>query len=426
MVSTFINTIILHNFKCYKHLEITLKAGVNILYGVNGTGKTSVLEAINIAAGSFFMRLSGVEKREIERSDIHLATLSDMPSPQYQFPVEIEGKGVVLGEQIEWKRTLNTIAGGITSVNAKDMARLSEDAASFIQNGEAKILPIITYFSTQRLFTQRKDSGKQIIGRLTGYYNALNATNSRKYIQSWFKDAEYEQYQKQQSDKTFINEGLEGIKALLLSYFPEWHRIYYFEPETDTRLEKGLFIVYHNGTTIPEGLLSDGYRNFLWLLIEIAWRCYMLNPFLGKDAFQKTNGIVTIDEIDLHLHPIWQQKITHILASAFPNIQFVITTHSPIILSSVKANVIKLEGNAIKTHTNLYGMKPSYILEFIMQTKERLPWLNHDIEQYFALIKQGKGKESEALLLRQKLSDDISQEDTLFTEADALIDFFSY
>ena len=152
--------------------------------------------------------------------------------------------------------------------------------------------------------------------------------------------------------------------ALVLRYFKEdWTRIYYYKPESNKLLESGLYIVQKIGNTIHESLLSDGYRNFLWLLIDIAWRCYTLNPFLGKEAFAKTKGIVTIDEVDLHLHPKWQQHIVGILAEAFPNIQFVISTHSPIVLSSVKANVLKLEGDKVSVQENLYGMKPSQVLE---------------------------------------------------------------
>jgi predicted ATP-binding protein involved in virulence len=162
------------------------------------------------------------------------------------------------------------------------------------------------------------------------------------------------------------------------------------------------------------------------MLIEIAWRCYTLNPFLGKEAFAKTKGIVTIDEVDLHLHPKWQQRIVPILAEAFPNIQFVITTHSPIVLSSVKGNILRLEGDKVFVQQNLYGLKPSQVLEGFMQIQERLPQFRSDIQQYFTLINQEQGTSSEALVLRQKLENEISQNDPLFTEADALISFYSY
>jgi predicted ATP-binding protein involved in virulence len=424
----FISKLSLRNFKCYKHLDLELQPGVNILYGVNGTGKTSIAEGITIAAGSFFISFSSVEKRNIKpKSDIRIEYKDGMPSPELQVPVKIIAEGCVLGENIKWSRELNTISGGITMINAKEISKLSSDAALDVQNGVFTELPIITYLSTQRLFTDRKESEKNPIGRFGGYYNALNATNTRKHIQKWFKDAEYEQYQKRQTNKTFTNYGLEGIRELVLKYFEEdWTYIYYYEPESNILLDAGLYIVHKDGRIISESLLSDGYRNFLWMLIEIAWRCYTLNPFLGKEAFAKTKGIVTIDEVDLHLHPKWQQRIVPILAEAFPNIQFVITTHSPIVLSSVKGNILRLEGDKVFVQQNLYGLKPSQVLEGFMQIQERLPQFRSDIQQYFTLINQEQGTSSEALVLRQKLENEISQNDPLFTEADALISFYSY
>ncbi len=427
MKRPFISKISLRNFKCYKHLDLELQPGVNILYGVNGTGKTSIVEGITIAAGSFLISFSSVEKRNIKSSEIRIEYKEGMPSPEYQFPVQIIAEGCVLENNIEWSRELKSISGRITMENARKISKLSDKAALDVQNGVSIELPIITYFSTQRLFTDRKESDKNPIGRFAGYYNALNATNTRKHIQKWFEDAEYEQYQKRQSNPAFTNYGLEGIRELVLKYFEEdWTRIYYYKSKSNKLSDKGLYIDHKDGKIISESLLSDGYRNFLWLLIEIAWRCYTLNPFLGKDAFSKTTGIVMIDEVDLHLHPKWQQRIVPILAEAFPNIQFVITTHSPIILSSVKGNVLRLEGDKVYVQENLYGLKPSQVLEGFMQIHERLPQFMGDIQTYFALINQEKGKSSEALGLREKLEKEISQNDPLFTEADALINFYSY
>lgn len=431
MTEPFIREITIKNFKRFKDLTFELTEGINILYGVNGVGKTSILEAINIASGSFFMDISSVEKKLIKISDIRLAVYENTSSlPEYQFPVVIKAKGCVLEEVIEWTRTFNSISGGTTNAGAKEMSRQSTRAAQFTQDGEKRELPLIAYLSTQRLFTERKtiksDATKKPLGRFSGYYNSLNATNTQKHIKATLKDAEFEQYQRRQSDTSFTDEGLESIYALVLRYFEDWKRIYYYEPASASRLDSGLYIVQKDGNIIPESLLSDGYRNFLWLLIDIAWRCYTLNPFLGKDAFTTTKGIVTIDEIDLHLHPKWQQKILSILAEEFPNIQFVITTHSPIILSSVKGTVLMMEGDTITQQENLYGMKPSFILEAFMHIQERLPELRPEIDRYFTYINNGNGKSPEALAIRKDLEAKISLTEPMFTEADALIDFMSY
>ncbi len=74
----------------------------------------------------------------------------------------------------------------------------------------------------------------------------------------------------------------------------------------------------------------------LALVGDIAYRCYKLNAHLGEEAPQRTHGIVMIDEVDMHLHPSWQQTVLTDLCSAFPKLQFIVTTHSPQVLSTVR------------------------------------------------------------------------------------------
>lgn len=81
--------------------------------------------------------------------------------------------------------------------------------------------------------------------------------------------------------------------------------------------------------------LSDGYRNMLGMVSDIAQRCVTLNPHLGAAAVAQTPGVVLIDEIDLHLHPKWQRRVVADLTRAFPLAQFVATTHSPFIIQSL-------------------------------------------------------------------------------------------
>jgi predicted ATP-binding protein involved in virulence len=84
--------------------------------------------------------------------------------------------------------------------------------------------------------------------------------------------------------------------------------------------------------------LSDGYRNLIGMVADIAYRCIKLNPHLGTEAVIKTPGVVLIDELDLHLHPNWQKRIVSDLKNVFQNVQFIATTHSPFIVQSLKSD----------------------------------------------------------------------------------------
>lgn len=267
------------------------------------------------------------------------------------------------------------------------------------------------------------------LGRFLGYFNSVGDLHTQKQISAWFGNAENLQIQRRRSEPTYEDLGLSGIKRLVLNLFEgEWTDLYYFHSTQGSNLASGFLLTPSDPskTIIPEARLSDGYRNYFWLFLEIAWRAYVLNPYLGEHAAAETNGIVMIDEVDLHLHPKWQQRIVGILASAFPKIQFVITTHSPIVLGSVKdGQVIRLEGQNATVVERPYGLRPSTILQSYMEVSERLPELQGDIQRYFELLNQGLGTSEDAVSLRSKLESVMSREDPMFSEADVLIQFLS-
>ncbi len=432
MSEPFISELHLKNFKCYEELTLQLKAGVNLLYGLNGSGKTSLLEAISIASASLFMEwdpIYNVGKRFILDDEIRLSTPRGMLLPEFQFPASVKAKGGVLGSSITWLRDRNSFEGGTTSAGAVQMQEKSRQATLIAQNGRQEVLPIIAYFSTNRLYVARRETPNVPTGRFKGYFNAVNDSNTQKQIKAWFKDASFFEYQQRQSDPAYYDIGLAGLRKAALEVFgTRWSSFFYYEPEADSNLPKGFFFTPENpsDSVLPETNLSDGQRNFFWLFLEIAWRCYMLNPYLGENAAAETNGIVMIDEVDLHLHPEWQQKVLGMLTKAFPKIQFVITTHSPIVLGSVKeGQVILLEGQTATAVERPYGLKPSYILEVLMKVNERLPELKAPIESYLNLINNGEGKSDQAIAIRSALEELLSPEDPLFVEADILLDFLT-
>lgn len=90
-----------------------------------------------------------------------------------------------------------------------------------------------------------------------------------------------------------------------------------------------------DGTVINFSALSDGYRNVIKIVTDIATKMCILNPYFGKETLQKMPGIVVIDELDLSLHPTWQRRIVGILKNLFPKVQFICATHSPFIIQSL-------------------------------------------------------------------------------------------
>ena len=95
-------------------------------------------------------------------------------------------------------------------------------------------------------------------------------------------------------------------------------------------------MVYQEGNnTMPITMLSAGYQSLLWIVMNLAYRWALLNPDI-TDNVNEAKGIVLIDEIDMHLYPKWKWNIVKALEETFPHIQFILTTHSPIVISSCK------------------------------------------------------------------------------------------
>lgn len=121
--------------------------------------------------------------------------------------------------------------------------------------------------------------------------------------------------------------------------------------------------------------LSDGYRCTLSLIADIAYRMAILNPQLLGDVLTKTDGIVLIDEVDLHLHPEWQQRVLGDLTHIFPKVQFIVTTHAPAVINSVRSeNLVILEDyQALLVDHQVYGKDIKSVLNEIMGVAERPP-----------------------------------------------------
>ena len=117
--------------------------------------------------------------------------------------------------------------------------------------------------------------------------------------------------------------------------------------------------------------LSAGYQSLLWMMMDLAYRVALINPDLSN--LSEVKGIVLIDEVDMHLHPKWQWNIIKALNASFPNVQFIIATHSPIVISSAKnANLIFLDDKKTATYLpDSYGYPVEDVLLFRQESVSR-------------------------------------------------------
>lgn len=119
--------------------------------------------------------------------------------------------------------------------------------------------------------------------------------------------------------------------------------------------------------------LSDGYKSTISLVADIAYRMAVLNPQLLGEVCSETDGVILIDEVDLHLHPTWQQRILSDLTAIFPKVQFIVSTHAPAVINTVKSeNVVMLDdGEAYMPSGEVHGKDTNTIISSVMRSCER-------------------------------------------------------
>jgi predicted ATP-binding protein involved in virulence len=217
--------------------------------------------------------------------------------------------------------------------------------------------------------------------RTDAYQNCLNPISTQKYFVQWMRKQEYAQAQR----KNKISQ-LQGVSQAIVDCIPNAVRVYY------DILDEVLRIEWADGSLQDFGVLSDGYRNMLAMVADMAWRATMLNPHLGAEAPAKVGGVVLIDELDLHLHPKWQRTVVDSLRRVFPNVQFIATTHSPFIIQSLRdGELINLDEGAQPAPYE--GKSPEDIAEFVQgvpmpQRSARYQAMFEAAKEYFDVLEQ--------------------------------------
>lgn len=338
--------VVVQNFRGIEYIELDLDDQLNILIGENGSGKTVILEALTVAVGAFMIGLRDVSTRGIGDDDVRYTV-----QQEYAYPVIIEANGIIDGQRVSWSRERHSKTGSTNYKNAQPISQIAQTMDDRVRSGEYVDLPLISYFSTGRLFVEAQSrrkkeptarNGKKELGsRFRGYRESLDAKSSFRRFVDWFELKELSQLQKKETDPSLFM-----VKQAIRKNLPNCKDVFYdFDPDTN----RGLTVALTDGRTLPFEYLSDGVRNFFAMMADIAHRCVLLNPHLQENALAQTEGIVLIDELDLHLHPSWQKSVIRSLTETFPKIQFVVTTHSPFLIQETEANqLIVLEDCKVK------------------------------------------------------------------------------
>lgn len=400
----YISEIDLKNYRKFEQINIKFDKNLSVLVGKNGTGKTSVLEALTVAAGTFFFALDGVSSIGIRATDAHskFFSLGEDIDVQKQFPVEISAKGCVDGKDIKWVRTLNSLGGKTTSIYARDMTSISTEYQERLMKGDASLnLPLIAYYGTGRLWDDHREKWSGIYKqntRINGYIDCLDGKANVKLLLDWFKRMAIKSGQNGKANETYM-----AVKGAMEHCFSELTGIedvkVLVNPDTFA-IEINYCTVDGERVQIPLDQLSDGYRCALSLIGDIAYRMATLNPQFSGDVLKKTTGIVLIDEVDLHLHPEWQQHILGDLVEIFPQIQFIVTTHAPAIINSISCGeLLVIDDNTVVNLADAaYGRDINTVVKSIMEASVRPKEIQRLFDEFYKLLDENNTTESQKII----------------------------
>lgn len=421
----------IHNFRCFNHLTVDLAPGINLFIGDNASGKTSLLWACKYAVNCFFSGFSDLytswstprqtDFTRLLRGEKRLAS----PPIRLSFNFseeEMPGSGVF--SLASASQTLCKASGKNSRPRLSGLKQLrdygrylcnpqiNDDDNSVVESPE---LPLIASFSTHGIHKNQKISTK--------YFTEYAQTPSFGYYMCHSTDGLVEYWIRrllvlQEADSNPVERRI-VLDTLERMFGSEGCGIM---DGFDVRVNyKDIICRFKDGREIPVSILSDGYRRLFSIVIDLAFRCALLNShILGVEAALRTHGTVIIDEIDLHLHPSLQAVVTKALHNTFPNLQFIITSHAPLVMSGVENNdrnsVLYLEYDTEnRSYTigrvDTFGMDLSTLAESVLNVPAREASVDRSLSRLYEMLDREDYAEARVLLqqMRNRFGDRIPE-----------------
>lgn len=382
----------IQNFRGFQDINIKFPdTHLAVFIGENGSGKSSVLDAIAMVLVSFLAMACNYKDYDIE-NDLFLSD-NDIRDDFKNINITIQFHSINIPDfYFLLGKVRNTESYNKTGINPYD----------YIQ--KIRNLPVLKYFPTygEFFYTDNNTTKTDLSDKFRIYKNAFkDEIYSFQDFLDWFKGEEdYENERKiRDKDLNYTNLNLNSIRYAIELFYSELlngnfdnlrvQRKLKYEPH-NIKIERGIYPKYDhkdydftidkNGKTLFLSQLSSGEKMTLMLVADIARRLSLANPALSGTDVLQGEGIVLIDEIELHLHPAWQRQIFPALRKTFPQIQFIVTTHSPQVLSSIeKESIFILKDFKVIENTPYSQGRDSNSILFDMFGLEKRP--KEDAEQ---------------------------------------------
>jgi predicted ATP-binding protein involved in virulence len=427
----------IQNFRRFEDLTVAFEEDLTVLVARNGQGKSSILDAIRVLIGPFVGAFDYGVSNGFDPLDCRRSVSPDSDRVKEHWPIRAEGNIVlrdlpVTGlkyKEIKVARELGGVKRKTTIKEAADLIEQGRNYQSCIHSGLTEswfILPVVAHYGPGRLWKLHKDTtGKKVLtlNRSYGYQDCLSTASNFKQAQEWLGRAtlaKFQQIERGEPDEwgRRINSIQSAVDAALeaegwsgFQYSYDFEELSMFHPEHGR---------------LPVRAMSSGVQAVVSLIVDLAFRCLRLNSVHAEDALSISYGMVMIDEIEQHLHPGWQQRILPSIRKIFPNIQFIVATHSSEVLSTVESHQIRIlrDNKCYAAPPGALGAESQRLLQDVLGLKDARPPIPavNELKEYLALVDQEQWDSNRAKELRAILDTRYQGYEPSLLEADLHIE----
>ena len=376
------------NYRCFDDLTLPLEEDATILFAENGGGKTALLTAL--AMGLAVIQRDSPKTLKLRAGrDSRRRVPNDKGRPEPAGPCEVTWTAAVgETETVTWSTAVQPASG-----RTRNQHRPILEAVERVRVPGVR-WPLFAWYGVDRLgrLHDRRRKVEFTWDRWEAYASALDPSLDEAPLLQWLQNeflGDVARRQQEEPERFFHAAVMEAAVRATPGVTNAWY----------DAVTQGPVVRFEDGLVAPWSELSDGYHVFIALVADIARRAVMLNEIDGADAPARVEGVVLIDELDLHLHPRWQRVALPRLREAFPRLQLVVSTHSPQILSSVENRQVRrlVDGRLQADHVFVEGRDTNAILREYMLTDDRDAEGTRVLQALHDFIDKGRRQEAEEL-----------------------------
>ena len=402
------------NVRAIKSVEFRFQPGFNLIVGVNGVGKTSVLDSLGVCLSGFVKHANRHGRIEaLQRDDIRVGAdaltiecSTRFASDEHQYLIHMPRES-----SVPQKRKV-----GMPREQVHDTRGWGDFLGippTSVAGGESGGRPLAVLFSTKRAVPSAQKPSEAVAagGSKAAFAEAFKNRELRiGEIAHWMRAQRALRLQ-----RALAQRALEAFEEAIVRFLPGYGHL---RPDDGDRPR---LLIDRGDHTVSVRQMSDGERGVLALVFDLTRRLVQANPEM-QDPVAEAEAVVLIDELELHLHPRWQRQIVGKLDKTFPRCQFIATTHSPQVVGELAHDRIHIMADdRVYSPTHSFGVDSSRVLEEIMDSPPR----NQEVEELLAEVSRqiGRRRYRKAMGSLARLVDRLGENDPEVTRMKTLLDF---